>query len=77
MGLPVVAVYGKLKLVALELILVTVPKVMVGNAFTVADALIFCVVAPVEVQVIFPDGVPVADADNLAYTVVLETVPPD
>ena len=47
------------------------------TAFTVPEALTFFVVAPVEVQVIFPDGVPVADADNLAYTVVLETEPPD
>ena len=40
--------------------LVTVPKVIVGKAFTVPLTATFWVVAPVEAQVIFPEGVPEA-----------------
>jgi hypothetical protein len=60
LGLPVVAEYGKLKLVAEVLTPVTEPKVIVGNTFTVPLADTFCVVAPVEAQAILPEGVPLA-----------------
>ena len=75
-GLPVVALYGKLKDVALVVILLTVPNVIVGTTFTVPVTEIVCAVAPVEVQVIVPEGLPLAVAANLANTEVAATVPP-
>ena len=48
-----------------------------GNAFTVPLADTFCVVAPVDEQATFPEGVPEADAVNLTNMVVAFTVPED
>ena len=42
----------------------TEPKVIVGKAFTVPLAETFCVVAPVDAQVILPEGVPEAVVVN-------------
>ena len=61
MGLFVVALYVKLALVVPLHILGLLPNVMVGDAFTVPLAATFFVVAPVDAQVILPEGVPVAD----------------
>lgn len=48
-----------------------------GNAFTVPVAATFIVVAPVDSQVIFPDGVPDAEALKRTKTVLVVTVPDD
>lgn len=56
------------------------PGVIVGVAgtgFTVPLTATFTVVTPTEATVIFPEGVPVADAANLTYIIVLATAPPD
>ena len=47
-----------------------------GTGLTVPLTATFWVVAPEEVQTIFPDGVPVAAALKRVYTVVGLTVPP-
>lgn len=56
--------------------LATVPKVIVGSAFTVPLAATFCVVAPVEAQVTLPEGLPEAAEVSRTYIVVLPTLPP-
>jgi hypothetical protein len=48
-----------------------------GNGFTVPVTATLMVVTPNEATVIFPEGVPVADAASLTYIVVLGTEPPD
>ena len=47
-----------------------------GVGLTVPLTGTFCVIAPVEEQVIFPDGVPDAEALNRTYIVVVLTFPP-
>lgn len=54
----------------------TVPKVIVGKAFTIPLTTTFCVVTPVEVQVILPKGLPLALDVNLTKIVVGVTAPP-
>lgn len=48
-----------------------------GNGFTVPVSATLTVVTPTEATVIFPDGVPVADAAMRTYIIVLGTEPPD
>lgn len=52
------------------------PRVMVGCAFTEPLAETFCVVAPADIQRIFPPGVPLAELLKRTYTVVEVTIPP-
>ena len=56
------------------------PGVIVGVAgkeFTVPETATFTVAAPIDATVIFPEGVPVADAAMRTYIVVFGTEPPD
>jgi hypothetical protein len=56
------------------------PAVIVGvggTGFTVPETATLMVVTPVEASVIFPEGLPVADAAILTYIVVLATEPLD
>src|SRR6185295_15397377 len=55
----------------------TALAVTTGNAFTVPLAATFCVVAPVDAEVILPEGVPDADDERRTYIGVELTVPPD
>lgn len=75
-GVPVAAVYGKVKPDAPAVTFAIVPGVIAGNAFTVAVTATFCVVAPVEVTVMLPPGELFADEAIRAYTVAFIT-PPD
>lgn len=47
-----------------------------GTGFTVPLTATLMVVTPVEAKVIFPEGVPVADAAMRTYIIVLATKPP-
>ena len=60
------------------MIFVTLPNVIVGIAFTVADPVaISCSIAALEVQVTLPLAPLLALLVNRTYNVVLLTVPPD